>query len=209
MSAPSEESFVVHLVDDDESVRRALARLIRAGGFDVHPHASGEAFLDDFDPAVAGCAILDMYLPRLDGFELAERVAALQPEFPVVFLTGRGDIGMGVRAMKEGAFDFLTKPVQPSMLLTTLAAARALARQAQAETQCIARYEERLQSLTPRETEVLDAVVSGSLNKEIAHELGLAEKTVKVHRARVMKKMGMRTIAQLVRASVTRRIDVP
>jgi FixJ family two-component response regulator len=209
MTAAREEAFLVHLVDDDESVRRALARLVTSGGFDARPHASAEAFLEAFDPAVPACAILDMNLPKLDGFALRARIAAVLPEFPVVFLTGHGDIGMGVRAMKEGAFDFLTKPVKPGMFLKTIAAAKVQARQAQVETHCAARYEERLQSLTPREAEVLEAVVSGNLNKQIAFDLGLAEKTVKVHRARVMKKMGMRTIADLVRASVTRSIDAP
>lgn len=209
MSENAAETFLVHIVDDDESIRRALSRLVSTGGFDSRAHASAEAFLDAFDPDVSGCAILDMYLPRLNGFELQARIAEILPAFPVIFLTGRGDIGMGVKAMKDGAFDFLTKPVQPDALLTAIAEARTRVGETQAESHGSARYEQRLQSLTPRETEVLAAVVSGSLNKQIAHELGLAEKTVKVHRARVMKKMGVRTIAELVRASVTGRIDAP
>lgn len=209
MSDDATEPFLVHIVDDDESIRRALSRLVSIAGYDVRSHASAEAFLNDFDHDVPGCAILDMYLPRMNGFELQEKIAAILPAFPVMFLTGRGDIGMGVKAMKEGAFDFLTKPVQTDQLLDAIAAAKRRVSETQADTHGTARYEQRLQSLTPRETEVLEAVVAGSLNKQIAHELGLAEKTVKVHRARVMKKMGVRTIAELVRVSVTRRIDAP
>ncbi|MCA0946793.1 response regulator [Salipiger pacificus] len=209
MSAERQPAFRVHIVDDDDHVRRALRRLVASAGFDARAHPSAEGFLDDFDPAVPGCAILDMCLPQLNGFVLQQRITALRPGFPVVFLTGRGDIGMGVKAMKEGAFDFLTKPVQPAKLLAAIAAAEAQVVEAQVEMREAVRYEERLQSLTARESEVLQAVVAGNLNKQIAHELGLAEKTVKVHRARVMKKMGMRSIAELVRASVTKRIDAP
>ena len=150
-----------------------------------------------------------MYLPKLNGFDLQQEIAAIAPNYPVLFLTGRGDIGMGVKAMKEGAFDFLTKPVQSEKLLATLAAAKTQVEETLTAARDAARYVERHQSLTPREVEVLAAVVDGNLNKQIAHDLGLAEKTVKVHRARVMKKMGLRSIADLVRASITKRIDEP
>lgn len=204
-----QEVFRVHVVDDDGSVRRALCRLVSSHGFEVQPHESAEAFLGEFDPDLPGCAIVDMCLPRLSGFDLQQRIANVLPGFPVLFLTGRGDIDMSVKAMKDGAFDFLTKPVQPSVLLNAISAAKTRVEDMAAVKRDEALYERRLQSLTVRETEVLDAVVSGNLNKQIAHELGIAEKTVKVHRSRVMKKMGMRNIADLVRASVTRRIDTP
>ena len=207
MSGGEKNGFRVHIVDDDASVRRALQRLVSSRGFEAHSYSSAEEFLDSFDPELPGCAILDMYLPRLNGFELQRRLAETWPNFPVVFLTGRGDIGMGVRAMKVGAFDFLTKPVRPEELLKAIAAAEGHVAESQTATRDSARYAARLQSLTPREAEVLAAVVAGNLNKQIAHELGLAEKTVKVHRARVMKKMGMRSVAELVRASVIKRID--
>ncbi len=149
-----------------------------------------------------------MYLPKMNGFELKQKISTLSPSLPVIFLTGRGDIGMSVAAMKEGAFDFLTKPVKPQQLLTVIAAAKKRVAESESSTREAARYEERLQNLTRREAEVMGAVVAGDLNKQIAHDLGLAEKTVKVHRARVMKKMGVRSVAELVRASVTKRINL-
>ena len=209
MSGAATATFQVHIVDDDDGVRRSLIRLVSSAKFDARGHADAEAFLGDFDPALPGCAILDMYLPKLNGFDLQQEIAAIAPNYPVLFLTGRGDIGMGVKAMKEGAFDFLTKPVQSEKLLATLAAAKTQVEETLTAARDAARYEERHQSLTPREVEVLAAVVDGNLNKQIAHDLGLAEKTVKVHRARVMKKMGLRSIANLVRASITKRIDEP
>lgn len=209
MSGELSGVFHVHIVDDDDRVRRALKRLLSSAGFDARMHSDAETFLGNFDPALPGCAILDMYLPKLNGFDLQQKIAAIAPNCPVVFLTGRGDIGMGVKAMKEGAFDFLTKPVHSQKLLATLVAAEARVEESLAITRDAARYEERLRNLTPREAEVLAAVVEGNLNKQIAHDLGLAEKTVKVHRARVMKKMGLRSIADLVRASITKRIDGP
>ncbi len=207
MSAERQSAFRVHIVDDDDRVCRALKRLVAGAGFDARAHSSGEGFLEDFDPAAPGCAILDMCLPQLNGFGLQQRISKLRPGFPVVFLTGHGDIGMSVKAMKDGAFDFLTKPVQPARLLAAIAGAEAQVLKAQADMRDIARYNQRLQSLTEREAEVLEAVVAGNRNKEIAHELGLAEKTVKVHRARIMKKMGMGSFAELVRASVRKKID--
>lgn len=209
MSGTAPENFRVHIVDDDDVVRRALGRLVSTGGFDARSHSSAEDFLDDFDSEVPGCAIVDMCLPKLNGFGLQQRISAIVPGFPVVFLTGRGDIGMGVRAMKDGAFDFLTKPIQPKKLLATIAASQALVEETLSITLEEARYERRLQNLTPREAEVLEAVVAGSLNKQIAHEIGIAEKTVKVHRARMMKKMGVRSVADLVRTSVRKRIERP
>lgn len=201
-------SFRVHIVDDDGSVRRALGRLVKSTGLDVLEHPSGEELLEDFAPQIPACAILDMYLPKMNGFELKQRLVAISPSLPVIFLTGRGDIGMGVQAMKEGAFDFLTKPVKPEQFLAVIAAAKEHVTKSESFSRDAARYEERLKNLTPREAEVMDAVVAGDLNKQIAHDLGLAEKTVKVHRARVMKKMGVRSVAELVRASVTKRIDL-
>mgnify|MGYP001169113969 FL=1 len=208
MTRELQGSFRVHIVDDDDGVRRALGRLLKSTGLDVQAHSSGEELLADFAPQIPACAIVDMYLPKMNGFELKRKISALSPRLPVIFLTGRGDIGMGVAAMKEGAFDFLTKPVEPEQFLAVIAAAKEHVAESESCSRDAARYEERLKNLTPREAEVMDAVVAGDLNKQIAHDLGLAEKTVKVHRARVMKKMGVRSVAELVRVSVTKRIDL-
>ena len=190
---------VVHVVDDDRALRHALARLLRASGHVAQTHATAEEFLERVDPETTGCAILDLQLPGADGLRLQSALMRSESPCPVIFLTGRGDIDASVRAMKSGAVDFLTKPVQAAALLTAVdqALERAAAELAeQAERACLAR---RLTSLTPREREVLDGVVAGRLNKQIADDLGMAEKTVKLHRGRVMKKMAAGSVAGLVR----------
>ncbi len=193
---------VVHVVDDDRAVRHALARLLRASGHAAQTHGSAEAFLDRRDPASTGCAILDVHLPGIDGLGLQSALMSADNPCPVIFLTGRGDVEKSVRAMKTGAVDFLTKPVQAAALLT--AVDRALAQGAVALEEQAARKDlaGRLALLTPREREVLEGVVAGRLNKQIAHDLGMAEKTVKIHRARVMHKMDAGSLAALVRLMV-------
>jgi FixJ family two-component response regulator len=203
------DSQTVHVVDDDPSVRRSLARLLNARGHRVILHESAEAFLETFDPRDSGCAILDLSLPGKDGLQIQSRLAEIAEGFPVVFLTGTGEIPDSVRAMKRGAVDFLTKPVEPSVLLEAVA----LALQAHAERRAqgleAEALESRLAHLTAREKEVLDLVVQGRLNKQIAAELDIAEKTVKVHRARVMSKVGAGTLAELVRMMEHRRRQMP
>jgi FixJ family two-component response regulator len=193
------EYQTVHIVDDDPSVRRSLARLLEARGHRTSLHESAEAFLETFEPRESGCAILDLSLPGRDGLQVQSSLAEIADGFPVIFLTGTGGIPDSVRAMKLGAVDFLTKPVEPPVLLEAVGLAlearavrRAQSRQAEA-------IEGRLARLTTREREVLDLVVLGRLNKQIAAELDISEKTVKVHRARVMSKMGAGTLAELVR----------
>ena len=188
----------VHLVEDDDSVRRALGRLIEAAGHRVENHASAEDFLVSWDPAARGCAVVDLTLPGVDGLRLQSRIEAESAGFPVVFLTGTGSIEKSVAAMKGGAVDFLTKPVDGARLLAAIEAA--LSREAEGHEDRVAgrRFEENLARLTPREAEVLDCVVEGLLNKQIADRLGMAEKTVKIHRGRVMQKLGARTLGQLV-----------
>lgn len=190
----------MYVVDDDSAVRKAIARLLESVGYTVRGFASAEAFLEAerrvFRPA---CVVLDVQMPGLSGQELHRRMRALEEMLPVVYITGHGDVPMGVRAMKEGAVDFLPKPVKADELLN--AVERALTRahveaRAQAETTAI---RARLDTLTSRERQVLDLVVRGYLNKQIAGELGVVEQTVKVHRGRVMRKMGARSVADLVR----------
>jgi FixJ family two-component response regulator len=206
MSAPAP---TVYLVDDDASVLRGLSRLLAAAGMTVAAFDSPGEFLRAFDPAAPGCLVLDVAMPELNGPELQQALAGRRSELPVVFLTGRGDIPTSVQAMKRGAVDFLTKPVDEEALLAAIGNAlekdRAL-RQAREET---ARVEQRLASLTRREREVLERVVDGRLNKQIAAELGTVEKTIKVHRASVMQKMGVRTLADLVKLAARGRQDRP
>ncbi|MFP3545404.1 response regulator [Rhizobium sp. SIMBA_035] len=194
-------AVTVFLIDDDEAVLKALKRLLGAFGHHVEAHTSAEAFLKQHDPEVPGCAIVDLGLPGMDGLAVQELLLAESVERPIIFLTGQADIPATVRAMKAGAIDFLTKPVNAASLMAAVATAierDAGARQAGEERRQI---EQRIASLTAREREVLTCVVAGRLNKQIAAELGTVEKTIKVHRGRMMEKMGVRTVADLVRMS--------
>jgi len=195
----NDESATVFLVDDDPSILRALTRLLRAGGHQVSAFRSPRDFLAQHDAAVPGCVVLDLAMPGLNGLELQTALAAAGCQRPIVFISGHGDVPSSVRAMKAGAVDFLTKPVSEENLLAAIQRAierDRLMRDARAQLQAIG---ERLNRLTPREREVLQHVVAGQLNKQIAADLGTVEKTVKVHRSRVMVKMGVRSLADLVR----------
>jgi FixJ family two-component response regulator len=187
----------VYLVDDDSAVRKALSRVLRDEGFGVETFDSAEAFLG-FGSRSGGCLVLDVTLPGLDGLELQRKLADAGQSLPIVFVTGYGDIPMSVRAIKAGAIDFLTKPVQARALLSAVRSAieeHRASRIAQAEA---AKLRERLASLTPREREVLGALAAGRLNKQIASDLGVVEQTVKFHRARIMERMQAKTIAELM-----------
>jgi FixJ family two-component response regulator len=189
----------VFVVDDDVGVLNALSRLLRVRGYDVRSYTSPHAFLKDHDVSLPGCAVLDVAMPGLDGLELQLAISAEGSHRPVIFITGKGDIPTSVRAMKAGAIDFLTKPVTDKDLLGAVARAveqDSKARQVEAGLMLI---RTKIATLTPREREVLTHVVAGRLNKQIAGDLGTAEKTIKVHRGRVMEKLGVRTIADLVR----------
>jgi len=195
----SDSNPTVFLVDDDTAVLRGLTRLLSAAGMQVAAFSSPRDFLARLDPDATGCVVLDVAMPELDGFDLQRALAEKDSSLPVVFLTGHGDIPASVRAMKRGAADFLTKPVDGDALIAAVRnafEANGTARAAQAGR---ADLERRLAALTPREREVLEGVVAGRLNKQIAADLGTVEKTIKVHRARVMDKMGARTLADLVR----------
>jgi len=194
-----DSSFVVFLVDDDANVLKSLTRLLRSKGHEVQSFSSSTEFLARHDPSVCGCAILDVSMPDLDGLKLQTALMASGVERPVIFITGLGDIPVTVRAMRAGAVDFLTKPVNSHQLLAAIERAMELelkARESKKELEVISR---RISALTPRELEVLTHVVAGRLNKQIAAELGIVEKTIKLHRGRMMRKMGVRTVADLVR----------
>ena len=199
MDQVTDGMFTVFLVDDDAGVVKALSRLLRAKGYDVRPFASAEEFLEGHDAAIAGCAVFDVAMPGLDGLALQQVFTAGGKQRPVIFLTGKGDIQKSVRAMKAGAVDFLTKPVRDKDLLDAIARAEeadARTRQTSAE---VAAIEAKIATLTPREREVLTHVIAGRLNKQIAGDLGTVEKTIKVHRGRMMEKLGVHTVVDLVR----------
>ena len=189
----------VFIVDDDPAVLKSLSRLLRAIQFTVVTFGSPQEFLEQHDPRIPGCLVLDVAMPGLNGLELQEALRVRGSAIPIIFLTGHGDIPMSVQAMKGGALDFLTKPVHDKDLLKAVEAALEkdrIERQSRADLEDI---QERLATLTPREREVLTHVVSGQLNKQIAYDLGTVEQTIKVHRARVMEKMKVNSVAELVR----------
>ncbi len=191
--------FTVFLVDDDAGVIKALSRLVRVKGYNAEAYTSPQEFLDHHDAAVPGCAVFDVSMPGLDGLELQHAMAARGASRPIIFLTGKGDIPTTVRAMRAGAVDFLTKPVSVHDLIGAIQRAEELdARSRQARTE-LTSIEGRIATLTPREREVLTHVVAGRLNKQIAYDLGTVEKTIKFHRSSIMKKLGVRMVADLVR----------
>ena len=195
----STTDFSVFLIDDDPGVLKALTRLLQTAGYKTKAFSSSEAFLDEHDPSVPGCAVLDLTMPGLDGLELQQKLAGKATGRPIVFLTGHGNVPVSVRAMRAGAVDFLLKPVRRDDLLEAVERAAALdkvTRRADEERRAIYAL---LEKLTPREREVLTHVIAGRLNKQIAADLGTVEKTIKVHRSRMMAKMGVRTVAALVR----------
>jgi FixJ family two-component response regulator len=189
----------VFLVDDDPSVRAGMTRLLRAAGFMVEVFTSGEDFLARPPYDRDGCLILDLRMPGLSGADVQQRLRAHANNLPVIFLSGHGAVPDSVRAMKEGAVDFLTKPVDEDVLLAAIGAALARQRVERARDDELAQLRARLTTLTPREADVLACVISGALNKQIAGHLDITEATVKVHRARVMEKMGAGSVADLVR----------
>ena len=190
----TQATATIHVVDDDESLRTALMRLLRAAGYVVRTYASAGDFLLNKPENAPGCVILDVRMPGPSGFELQEAIAKLDESLPIIFLTGHG-------AIKAGAVDFLTKPVRRETLLQAVRTALAGSAERCATRELLHSLRSRYESLTPREREVFARVVSGKLNKQIAGELGTCERTVKAHRAHVMEKMQLTSVAELVHAA--------
>lgn len=192
-------AFTVFIVDDDPGVLKALSRRLRQRGYDIVAYTSPQEFLAQHDPAIPGCALLDVAMPALDGLALQQALTAGGSNRPVIFITGKGSIPTSVRAMRAGAIDFLTKPVEDKDLLDAIARAEqkdTAARWLQGE---LADINSRIATLTPREREVLTHVIAGRLNKQIAGDLGIVEQTIKVHRSRMMEKLGVRNVPALMR----------
>lgn len=201
-ATPPEPARTVFIVDDDEGVRTSLGILLDSVGYRAVGFASAREFLERYDPDQPGCLLLDIRMPEMTGMELQRELAARAIFLPVIFITGHGDVAMAVEAMKSGAFDFLQKPFGHKDLLERIG--RALEADASAR-QALARKEElahRHATLTPREKEVMAMIVAGQANKVIAQDLNLSERTVEIHRARVMDKMGTRSLAHLVRMAL-------
>jgi FixJ family two-component response regulator len=188
----------VFIVDDVRELRTSLSRLLSASDYQVRSFESAEQFLADHDVDAPGCLLLDYYMPGLSGLELQRELITSKCTRPIVFLTGAGDVQIGVDAMKEGAVDFLIKPIDPVLLLAAVEQAIQRDMRQRRLKAIHGMIQQRLETLTPRERQVMTEVVRGRLNKQIAADLGTGEKTVKVHRARVMSKMDARSVAQLV-----------
>lgn len=199
------EQPAVYVVDDDPSVLLSLKRLLSGLGFEVCAYSTAEGFLQGHSAGRSGCVVLDLMMPGIDGLRLQEKLAACGR--PIIFLSGHGDLSSGVVAMKAGAVDFLTKPCRQEDLLAAISKALVLDIETRAQRTENDLLSRRLALLTPRERQVFELVAAGRLNKQVAAELGTAEKTVKVHRARVMSKLGARSVVDLAR--IADRLQVP
>ncbi len=193
-------SAVVHLIDDDEDVRRALAFLLSTAGFAARVYGSASLFLEGYDGAGDGCIVSDVRMPGMDGLQLLKTLKAKGVTVPVIVMTGHADVALAVEAMKAGAADFIEKPFSDDVLLAAIQAAFAGRKNAPAAD--AGKVRDRLAALTPREKEVLEGLLAGHPNKTIAYDLGLSPRTVEVHRANLMTKMGAGSLSELVRLTL-------
>jgi len=196
-------SGVVHLIDDDEDVRRAIAFLLGTAGMAVKVYDSASAFLENCDDFQSGCVVSDVRMPGIDGLELLRRLNSQGSHLPVVVMTGHADVALAVAAMKEGAADFIEKPFPDEMLLAAIAAAFERGRKTGGPGREMTEVRRRLATLTVREKQVLDGLLAGHPNKTIAYDLGISPRTIEVHRANVMTKMGASSLSELVRMVIS------
>jgi two-component system response regulator FixJ len=204
-----QQASTVFVVDDDEGVRNSLRFLLRSVGLQTQTVASATEFLDTYKPSQAGCLVLDVRMPGMSGLELQQQLNLRGAVIPVIFITGHGDIPMAVEAMQQGAFDFLQKPFRDQDLIERIQQALERDTRARAALDQHAKIRARLDSLTPREREVLALMTRGKPNKIMAAELGVSQRTVEIHRARVMEKSGAASLAQLVRMVMDLEADGP
>lgn len=200
---------LVYVVDDDEAVRDSLSALLEARGYTVGAFASAHEFLSVASTLRNGILIADIRMPEMDGLELQRRLIDRSLQFPLIVITGHGDVPLAVRAMKTGAVDFIEKPFASEVLLASVAAALDRLTTTAAKEQVEATAVARLGELSPREREVLEGLVSGLPNKSIAYDLGISPRTVEIHRARVMDKMGARSLSELIRMSMAAGVQPP
>lgn len=197
---------LVHIVDDDPGVRAGLSSLVRSVGCEARLYGSAGEFLESELPATPSCLLLDVRLPGTNGLDLQDSLRQRGIDFPVILMTGYGDVQMSVRGMKAGALDFLTKPLRHQDVLGAVGLALARDRERRATTQKLDAIRARIRLLTPRERQVMDLVAAGKMNKQIASDLGLSQITVKMHRGSLMKKMGVGSVAELVKLVEAHRL---
>jgi len=195
----SDDAALVYIVDDDDAIRDSLSLLMRSVGLASETHESAADFLQAYEPDKLSCLIADIRMPGLSGLELQQELNERHAEVPIIFITGHGDVPMAVKAMQAGAMDFIQKPFRDQDLLDKIHKALQEDRERRNARREVSVIRERLDTLTPRETEVMQKVVQGCANKVIAMDLGVSQRTVELHRARVMHKMGVRSLAELVR----------
>jgi len=199
MSEEKNLKSIVYIVDDDQAIRHAMGLLLKSVGLQHQVFESADDFLEHHTGNNDGCLVLDIRMPGLSGLELQQKLTEMGSALPIIFITGHGDIPMAVDAMQKGAFDFIQKPFRDQELLDRISEALSTARKREAEREHKLEVQDRIATLTKREHEVLDLVVTGKPNKIIAHELGVSQRTIEIHRARVMDKMRAKSLAQLVR----------
>lgn len=199
MNNENEQDSIVYIVDDDQSIRHAMGLLLKSVGLQHQVFTSADEFLERHSGNNNGCLVLDIRMPGLSGLELQQKLTEMGSTLPIIFISGHGDIPMAVDAMQKGAFDFIQKPFRDQELLDRISEALNTARKRESEREQKLDVQERIDTLTKREHEVLDLVVTGKPNKIIAHELGVSQRTIEIHRARVMEKMRAKSLAELVR----------